>query len=479
MNPPSPPDRSTPQILLYVALALLLIFILVPAGVNSLDALGVIARESDNQIEVTITALEDRPDLGAEDLNPAEVLYRAEAAAADAEDLNSQLDMLLSFLQGASVLVGLALGAAAYFGFSGQQSLREELDKRIADYERLRVELETESKTIDKHRADLERLPDQLNHIDQLQTIFHNLLQASQELRLRNYHEAYRAAQDVLAIDPHNLEALYMAGWIEIQYTDALDNAIDHLRLALSKKTDWPAARAAYGLALRRKATKLSGPERDKLFTQAEGMFKQALGVNPDLVDLNLESFWGPVGGMKRDMDQLDEAIRAYERARDVTPGSSYPLGNLAALYLQQARRDSNPAIAERSLDMFEDVRSLAMAKLAITPNDYYHLMDIAMAMTVLTRRDPGLDAEAQRRMDAAIKLNAATISMLETSLRGWVHVQQNCPDDWSETRQRIDAMIVQVRAAIDHRQQRATPAPDSGPSTSPEAPIDAAAGKG
>ncbi|HEX3051206.1 MAG TPA: hypothetical protein VHP83_11165, partial [Aggregatilineaceae bacterium] len=132
----------------------------------------------------------------------------------------------------------------------------------------------------------------------------------------------------------------YIAGWLELQFIlDHFAQGVAHLERVVQLRGDWPTARAAYGIALRRQATKETDPiERQNLFVRAEGELLAALGQNPHLLDPNQESFWGPIGGIRRDKGNLVGAIEAYENALKVTPRSSYPLGNLAGLYLEAGR---------------------------------------------------------------------------------------------------------------------------------------------
>src|SRR5690554_2483790 len=87
-------------------------------------------------------------DLGAED-DPAAVLAEAEralqaaeqarldanAALSAAQQTTDTLDLLLGFLEAAPVLVGLALGATAYFGFRSLDQTNRDLLKQLADLE--------------------------------------------------------------------------------------------------------------------------------------------------------------------------------------------------------------------------------------------------------------------------------------------------------------------------------------------------------
>ncbi|MBN1964677.1 MAG: tetratricopeptide repeat protein [Anaerolineae bacterium] len=394
------------------------------------------------------------------DATPSEQADQAVTAAAQ----------ILDFLQGTSILVGLALGAAAIYGFRNAQQTRQELKDEVAAFEKMQLQLKTELaalqqeiarklETLDAFRDELDALPQKLADlgvireeieaaIHDIRPIFSDLLQASQELRLKNYSEAYTAAQRVLARDPENPQALYIAGWLELHHISGqLDAGIDKLRHALRINPQWPAALAAYGVGLRRRAFHETGAARQNLLIEAEGALKQALGQNPNLIDLNMESFWGTVGGILRDTGQVDGAIAAYEQARRTTPGSSYPVGNLAALYLQKAKTD--PQMRVKALQAFEDALDSAQKELSFSPNDYFNMMDIAMSTMMMGQADKIYFDSAHDALEAALLMGEVTPEVLGVSLRGWQHLRNHCPDEWADTIQHLDKAIARVQLAI------------------------------
>lgn len=372
-------------------------------------------------------------------------LQSAEQARLDANDAldranraTDTLDLLLSFLEGAAVLAGLALGATAYFGFRNLDQTNRVLQDKLAELE--------------KHQQTLDRLDDTLAEQRgmraELQVITTSLAQAHQELSLSNYAEAYVAAQRVLKHDPDNPQALYVAGWLELQFVpDRLDAGLEHLKAALHLQQDWPAALAALGVGLRRKAKKTSGNARRDLLNQSDGYLKQALGQSHGLLDLNRESFWGPVAGNARDTGRIEDAIAAYREALRVTPGSSYPWGNLAALYLQKGHAD--PATWAETLRAFRETLRAAQMELAFSPRDYFNMMDIAMAATMIGEGDPAQFDVADRMLDTALKLDDATGEMLCVSLGGWQRLHTYCPDAWPAVKTHLEAAMKRIEAAL------------------------------
>lgn len=372
----------------------------------------------------------------------------ANAALSEARQATSTLELLLGFLEGAAVLVGLALAATAYFGFRNLDQTNRDLQKQLADLAQHEQTLQELDRTLDAQRgmrADL-------------QAAVTDLVQAHHELSLSNYTEAYHAACRVLRRDPDNPQALYIVGWLELQFVPGkLDDGLAHLKQALARQRDWPAALAALGVGLRRKARQATGDERRDLFNQSDGYLRQALGENHDLIDLNRESFWGPVAGNARDMGRLDDAIDAYREALRVTPASSYPLGNLAALYLQKARQD--PAYEQRALDAFRDTLQIARMELASNPRDYFHTMDIAMAASMLGASQPDRFEEAGRMLDAALTMGDVSAGMLAVSLDGWRRLLDHCPVRWPDVQEQLQQAIARIEAAMAARQAEPPPA--------------------
>jgi tetratricopeptide (TPR) repeat protein len=387
-----------------------------------------------------------------------------------ANDAVNSVNIMLSFLEGASVLIGLGFGAAALYGLRNTDEVRKDLENEVSRVQRLRddvleksraaeerdqemqTRLERQIEFMDGFRPDLERLRDLRAQIVRAQEELALVQQADQEFRLGNYNTAYRFAEQVLSTNPDNWLALYIAGWLEVHQRDALEEGIVHLRHVTKLKTDWPAAMAAYGVALRRKARRSSGEERANLFNQAEGALLQALGHSPNLMDFNSESYWGPVGGIRLETGRMDSAIEAYEQALLVTPDSSYPAGNLATLYLQRAHRTASQEDRDRALDAFQRTVRAARREQIMKPSDYYLWMDIAQAQTILGQRDPAHFESAQEALTSALQAQPSS-NMMETSLRGWRSLLDHCPDDsdWeavrAEIRQSIGVLEAQVTA--------------------------------
>ena len=409
--------------------------------------------DDDERASLPTTELPPATVLYAAEADQATVIARAEQALRDADRATAMANQVLSFLEGASVLVALALGAAAIYGFRNAQEVRRDLREEIEEIKIMRGEME-------RYGDHLRLLPERMDRLDameatvtdalrDMQPVFVALLQSNHELQLRNYEMAYAAVMRALERDPDNPMALYIAGWLEFQYIPGQqERGAEHLRQALKVQPDWPSAMAAYGVVLRRQAMRATGSRRDDLFNQAEGHLRQALGLNPNLIDLNRESLWGPVAGILRDTGKFDRAIEAYEQACRVTPGSSYPRGNLAALYLRRGNDDPDSPWRKKALETFSRTEKAAEAELSLVPNDYFHVMDLAMSRMVLGQDDPAMFDFAFETLNDALDMRPAP-EMLGVSRRGWQNLLDYSPQDWTTLRENLRRAANQIDRAL------------------------------
>jgi tetratricopeptide (TPR) repeat protein len=231
-----------------------------------------------------------------------------------------------------------------------------------------------------------------------------------------------------------------------------LDEGIAHLKKATTLEPGWATVQAAYGVGLRRKAIRTKDPATKRsLYDVAAKELRIALERSPSLTDFNKESFHGPLGGIYRDTNRLEEAIKEYQEALRITPGSSYPKGNLASLYLWQASRDNDDAMLQRALESFEDTYEAARSELREAPGNYFLLMDLSMSMMVLGHDNKENTQRANRHLEEALHVEAAC-TMLEVSLGGWQRLLNYCPDtdEWKATRDQIQNAIARVQEQME-----------------------------
>ncbi len=413
----------------------------------------------------------------------AQILAAAREVQEDARQATTAAEIILSFLEGASVLVVLALGAAAIYGFRNAQETRKELKDEMTAISTERSELREMRKLINDRVNDVEtsqqdaqnKLREDIeadkvrigNEVDELRLTTMDLLEAHQHLRSEHHQQAYDAAQRVLDRDPDNPEALYISGWLKMQYVKdtGLDEGIEELERAKELAPDRLAISAALGVLVRRKASEAEEgtPERRALFNEAQGLLHDALGTNDELLDLSGESLYGPIAGLYRDEGHIESAIKSYEEAVRVTPGSAYPRGNLAGLYLQRYRQNGDQQTLDDALKHFRRTLQLAETRLVLSPDDHFLLMDIAMAQMILAQYPPDRSTREQELIEARDRLQEAVdldrpSGMWLTSLTGWRFLRDACPDDWPMIRESLEQAVTKIEA----QKQNASPEADN-----------------
>ncbi|MBN1680756.1 MAG: tetratricopeptide repeat protein, partial [Anaerolineae bacterium] len=322
---------------------------------------------------------------------------QAEAILERANETTAFADSILSFLEGASVVVGVILAVGAWMLRNGIQRQIEETNAFVAQTEHtfaarersfqelqetLKHNLETMvAQTEVKIEATRQQAADSFR-------VLSMLVLAEQQVRAHNIDTATRTLESAYALDPDNQATNYLLGYL-FTTQKRFDEAIAHLERALASEPHFAPAVAALGLALRRKGDSLAGEDqrtaRSILWSQAETKLLEALDMDFRLTDANGESYFGTLGGLYRRQKRYDEALNAYERARQVTPNSSYPITNLATLHKHQG----NDAQAG---DYYRRVLRAAELRLDDDPRDYWTRADYAQAKLVLGEPDRALD---------------------------------------------------------------------------------------
>jgi tetratricopeptide (TPR) repeat protein len=276
----------------------------------------------------------------------------AESILARANEAVGFADSILSFLEGASVVVGAGLAVGAWMLRTSIQNQVEETHEFV---ERTEAAFAAREERLDRLEERLTaRLDDMVartqKDIADVQRQAHDsfrvlsmLVLAEQQVRAHNIDTAIRTLQTAHQLEPDNQASNYLLGYLYTSRKE-FDLAIDHLEHALRIEADFAPAIAALGLALRRKGDSIPVPERqterDQLWAQAEDRLLEALRRDSRLTDADGESYYGTLGGLYRRQDRYDAAIRAYEQAQQVTPNSSYPIINLASLNKHQGKDD-------------------------------------------------------------------------------------------------------------------------------------------
>lgn len=322
---------------------------------------------------------------------------RAEAAAAEAREhaedaarYAGDASNFLGIFEAISVAITIAIGAFGVVGitrlFSAQSQLTEARKRIIDEVDTLRKEFEDE---LERRGSELSELNALLRESSEQQrresaraTLALSLLPLGErQYRAQDLKGAYETYTRALQLDGNNPVTHYRLGYVAVQ-SDHFDDAERHLRRALEIDPEFALAQAALGFTYRRMTDSMpDSPERDLLYNKAENAFLEALQKSPKLVDDDGESWWGSLGGLYRRRGQMNQAIRAYERAAEVTPHSSYPFSNLAMLYMNSQNHDG-------MMRMFKRVERLAHAETQAEVDNYWAYTDLLTSRLALGKSD-------------------------------------------------------------------------------------------
>lgn len=351
-----------------------------------------------------------------------------------ANDATQTADTILSWLEGASVIIGVLIFVGGWMFRNSIQNQIEESQQRLHDnIDNSKAFIDTTRAELDKRETEIRKLEDDLRKElevsvqanrdrfteiqerarDNFRVLSLQLL-AEQQVRARNIETAIKTLQSAIAIDNSDHASNYLLGYL---YTSRkqIDLALEHLERALESDPDFAPAIAAYGLALRRQGDKLTTPdqvaERNRRWAQAEDKLLQALQMDSQLTDADNESYYGTLGGLYRRQGRYDDALEAYEKAHAVTPDSSYPVINLASLHKHKGNDD-------RAEHFFEMVVEKADLTLDDDPRDAWTRCDRAQALLVL-----GEKQEAFQEIETVIGQKPGS-TVLETVRDGLVFLQ-------------------------------------------------------
>ena len=315
-------------------------------------------------------------------------------AAERAERAVDQAYNLLGLFEAIGFLATVLGISAALFGVTRLMRATATLDRTRADM------LREQQAAAQQMKQDMQTRRDELNDLraelrlraEQTRAAAHNSALAlallplgERQYRAQDYAGAIDTYRRAIELDDSMPVPHYHLGYVLVNQGD-LEGALDCLERALAIDPNFAPAQAAIGLAFRRQAESMPpSPERDLLFNRAEEQLLRALTVVPKLVDDDGESWWGPLGSLYRRRGQLEAARRAYERAAQVTPHSSYPFSNLAPLYLLEGQH-------EPMWETYRRVEALAHAEVQAQVDNYWAYADLVASRLALGK---GAEAEA------------------------------------------------------------------------------------
>ncbi|PJF35767.1 MAG: hypothetical protein CUN49_08915 [Candidatus Thermofonsia Clade 1 bacterium] len=363
-------------------------------------------------------------------LMPEAILKRAEEALQRADEIAQASDRaletvsrMLSFLETVGAIFGFILALATTVGVGFFFYIQRRANKALNEAEQLRNQAETTLSDI-RSQGELAARAAMLLQV------------GAQQIRAHNNNAAFQALSEAHKIDPNNPAVNYYLGELYSERRD-LDRAVELLQASAK---DFPPAEAALGFALSLKARdEQDSNKRNRLYAQAEQHFLSALERDPEARDINGASFYGVLGGMYRRQGRLDDAIRAYSQAAKVTPHSSYPLNNLAMLYLMQEKHNEAQETFKRS-------KTIASRAVDGDPFDYWARFDLITAHVAL-----GEYSDAQKQLDFLLD-SPPQSNVLKSFMSGLEFIQQAVRDE--AKRAQIGQITARVQALIAKQEQ-------------------------
>ncbi len=311
-----------------------------------------------------------------------------------AEQNNEMASTILSLLEGGSVLLTIIVAAVAAIYTLNLRDLRQDLEsqannnqerieavftQRETELERLTADLSTLASESREQMGELsttisERLEQARQEAENAFRVLSLQLLAEQQVRARNYDSAIVMLLEAYELEPRNQSTNYLLGYLYIAKRQ-FEDALRFLRQALDAAPQFAPSLAAMGLAQRRLGDQQEDPDlRNRYWAEAEVSLGRALQMESAMLDADGESYWGTLGGLYRRQSRYEDAVRAYERAVEVTPNSSYPMGNLAVLYKCTGKD-------EQALEMFGKVEKTVERIIEDSPGDWWARLDYAQSL--------------------------------------------------------------------------------------------------
>ncbi len=327
-----------------------------------------------------------------EAVSAEEVLARADEISADADRAMTTVNLMLGFLQGAGLILGVLLAAAAVVGLRSSTSLRaemrEELEKATERFEKMLAESQSRLTDSQARLVAFEKeAEDELGRMREYGETATSSLSASQQrvenavnaltlvqlgklqIENRNWVSAQRTIQAAYNADPTNRAAAYYLGELHIINRD-LDKAIELLKIAQPDGEVFPPAEAALAFALRLQGERFDDLNmRNHYYADAERRYLRALDIERAVRDIHDQSVWAGLGALYRRQRRYDDAYRCYDQAEKVTPYNSYPLINLAILLLHRGETG-------KAQEHFRTVVTISERRLESNPMDEWTRYD-------------------------------------------------------------------------------------------------------
>lgn len=322
---------------------------------------------------------------------------RAEGAAQQAQSaIDGGIDRafdLLGLFEAIGFFVTVAAGVLGVFGFTQIGGARREIAETNKQLQQQATELVKRFEDeIRVRNAELQELREQLLTYETEQrkrtdqALVANSLLALGERQYRNadYEGTIATYKRAIELDPRNPVLHQRIAYVYTQ-SGHLQEALYHYQQSVAIEANFAPSLAGLGYVNRRLGDKMpESIERSEMYNSAEKLLLQALKLSPRLVDDDGESWWGVLGGLYRRRGQIDQALDAYKRVTEVTPQSSYGLGNMALLYMKKNERTL-------MLEAYARVETIAETEIKAKAGNFWGYADLIVARYAL-----GKSAEAE-----------------------------------------------------------------------------------
>ncbi len=377
-------------------------------------------------------------------------LTQAQNALAQVNQLNGQVSLILGFIQAAGVIGGILVALIGVgFGVTGLRTINEyrgELSTAREELGSMKAQLAAATAEAAQVRIDLEASnAAQVQILREQATAAYRalgLLQVGeQQLEAGNLHAAMQMYREAHNLNPDNQITNYMLGELYLIERD-IPHAIEYLERARELGPTMAPVYAAIGFAHRLQGDKIEDQiKRNQAYAQAEQLLLKAVEINHGVRDVNKESAYSTLGSLYRREGRLDDAIRAYQAAENITPNNSYPLINLGQLHFMRGEVD-------KASEQFSRALPISLRKLEVNPSDVWARFDVLTAQFAL-----GQTNEALQQLDMTLR-HAHSIGPLETLLDG-LHNLKHSP----QPPVGIDDAITQVEGALrQHKKPHSAP---------------------
>jgi len=423
--------------------------------IRDVDAQVISLKESEAILADRVVTADELVDLYA-------TIQSAEESALGFLGVFESISFGVSILSIVIVATGLV---AAVLGFSNFSELRGELEATRRELQGTERDLtDNITQKLDSLETDLadsiqKRVENQIRKNIQQQLVgalnknrqaWTLISLAERDLRRGNIKSAVKTFRRAYEIDADNPLPAYYLGIIALN-TRQEDDARNYFENALRIDDKFLHAEAALGFAWRRIGEKCKD---DKILTncfeKAENLLLKALGNDPSLVDFEGESWHGSLAGLYRRTNRIREAKHHYHLARNVTPLSSYPTGNLARIAIKSGSGDDNIN------ELYEDVNRLARLEISTDINNYWAQADLLTSMLVLGDDEDNISRTFHNLVDAIPDLVFDVLPrVLET-----IEEVRNAPsyDEDKRNKALIDRVIKRLQEQIDRKQATSKP---------------------